>query len=117
MSDELKNGIHVLRGLYDTGLNRIATWNKLVPGMQQTAQYLEWMDDTISRAPASVNITTDERLLDYLGKATQIAGIFRSIPDPNEGLTHFVSSSGTAVSSQYYQYVNNVAYRLHDDPQ
>ena len=117
MSDEIRNSIHVLNGLYTTGLNRIAEWNKYVPNMQQTAQYLDWMEDSISHAPNGMNVTTDERLLDYLGKATQEARVFLTLPEPSPDMSQFISASGTAVSSQYYQYVNESAYRLNGDPE
>jgi hypothetical protein len=117
MSDEIKARIQTLHGLFVTGIDRLAGWNKYIPNMQQTEQYLAWMDDSISRSPNGIQVTTDERLLDYLGKATQGAEVFLSIPEPSPDLFPFVSTSGSAVSSQYYNYVNEVAYRLHDDPQ
>jgi hypothetical protein len=117
MTDELKNGIHTLRGLYETGINRIAGWNQLIPGMQLTMQNLVWIDETINRAPSGINVQTSERLMGYIDMATQEAHIFRSIPDPDSLSFPSISASGTAVASEYYRYVNDVGNRLHDDPE
>jgi hypothetical protein len=116
MADEIKKQIHNLHGLFVTGLTRIAEWNKYVPGMQQTEQYLSWMENSINQSPAGLNMITDETLLDYLVKANEGAVILGTVPQPTPELYSIVAVSGSAIPDVYIRYVRNASIYLYNQP-
>jgi len=116
MSDEIKHRVTVLRGLYTTGLNQIADWNKYVPGMQKTEQYLGWIEGSLNCSPSEIKFVTDETLIDYLEKASAEAVIFGLIPTPAANLSSVVNTSGSVIPSVYTQYVGKIETNFHDNP-
>ena len=76
MSDEIKKQANILYSLYDTGIENLTEWNKQLPGMQQTKQYLKWIKTSLDESPPEVSMISDEVLSDYFEKATLGAAVF-----------------------------------------
>lgn len=116
MSDEIKRQVNVLYNLYDSGIGNIAEWNKHLPAMQQTRTCLAWIRSSMNDSPPEITLTTDEVLLDYLGKAAEGAAIVGSIPNPTPELYPVVTTSGSVLPDVYNQYVRRVAYEYQANP-
>jgi hypothetical protein len=116
MSDEIKKQANALYELYNTGIGNVVEWNKQLPAMQQTKINLDWVRSSMNDSPPEIALTTDEVLLDYLGKATEGAEIVASIPNPTPDLYPVVTTSGSIIPHVYNQFVKNVAYQFQGNP-
>lgn len=115
MPDEIRIRVTTLRGLFDTALDHIAKWNQLVPIIKQSAQMVELIDDSWSRAPTAVTGLTSEPLVDYLDKSVREASILATIPAPRLGLGPVLNTAGSAPMAVYTSFVADIGARFQHD--
>jgi ribosomal protein L17 len=108
MTDEIKKQIHNIHENISNGLSKIKELNKVVPALQSAEEMFAWMEESVNDTPNELSSQTDETLLDYLDKTSQLLHYLNDIPPVPQHFSAAVSSTSGS-PSVYVHYVRRIA--------